>query len=200
MLGSVTSPLAPLPRRGGQLELVYSYITSSTYYIITPFCIVLFYNFEIMRKALLYISLTLLLLLIGGVIWHVGYLNGLATKKSYPEDTWLAKCDKKEALIIVAHDDDAVACAGTISRLTNEGWTVREFCFYDEGNADRIKSRKEGTKRTQDIQGLKDFGWINQSLRKKSDSSAALSIPYAAFDSVYRTNDIDTLIKALIYH
>ena len=152
-----------------------------------------------MRKVILYISLTVLLLLIGGIIWHVGYLKGLATKKSYPEDTWLAKCDKKEALIIVAHDDDAVACAGTISRLTNEGWTIREFCFYDEGNAERIKSRKEGTKRAQEIQGLKDFGWINQHLLKNPAANPPLSIPYTAFDSVYRTNDINTLIKSLIY-
>ena len=156
-----------------------------------------------MRKILVYSGFILLLLLIAGVAWHISYLRALNTKHSYPADTYLANCHKKEAIIIVAHDDDAVSCAGTIARLTAAGWNVREFCFYgysmSEGDTARQKIRKESTKKVRDIEGLKAFNWFDLDLRKKPALKPPLSIPYAAFDSVYRFDTVEAIIASLLY-
>lgn len=62
-------------------------------------------------------------------------LEALAPTENYPQDTYLASAQKKKALIVVAHDDDLVGMAGTISMLNQQGWEVREICFISEDEA-----------------------------------------------------------------
>lgn len=54
-------------------------------------------------------------------------LRKFAATETYPEDSYLDKSTNKRALIIVAHDDDDCGMAGTIARLTDNGWTIRQL-------------------------------------------------------------------------
>ena len=75
-------------------------------------------------------------------------LTQMAPIESYPADTWLSGQTHKKALIIVAHDDDAMSCAGTVSMLTAQGWDIEMLCFYTALPADSVRNRQ----RMQDIQ------------------------------------------------
>ena len=56
-------------------------------------------------------------------------LKTFAATEVYPEDTFLDTVQNKRALIVVAHDDDDCAMAGTIAMLTDKGWKVRQLSF-----------------------------------------------------------------------
>ena len=59
-------------------------------------------------------------------------LEALAPTESYPTDTYLTSAEKKKALVVVAHDDDLVGMAGTIAKLNQQGWEIKEICFISE--------------------------------------------------------------------
>ena len=52
------------------------------------------------------------------------YLKKFAATESYPADSFLDTLTNKRALIIVAHDDDDCAMAGTLVKLKSQGWTI----------------------------------------------------------------------------
>lgn len=54
-------------------------------------------------------------------------LNYFAATETYPEDRFLDTVTIKKGLIVVAHDDDDCAMAGTIAKLTADGWTIRQL-------------------------------------------------------------------------
>lgn len=54
-------------------------------------------------------------------------LKRFAAVETFPEDTYLNQVSNKKALIIVAHDDDDCAMSGTISKLTQEGWRIKQL-------------------------------------------------------------------------
>ncbi len=56
-------------------------------------------------------------------------LKRFAATEVYPEDSYLDTISNKRALIIVAHDDDDCVMAGTIAKLTANGWTIRQLSF-----------------------------------------------------------------------
>ena len=64
------------------------------------------------------------------VAFHLNWLYRLHGNERYPEDKFLANASRKIALIVVAHDDDAIGCAGTTSELTANGWQVHFLTFY----------------------------------------------------------------------
>jgi N-acetylglucosamine malate deacetylase 2 len=86
---------------------------------------------------------------------HFFYLRSKAPKESYPEDAWLNTATNKTALIIVAHDDDAISCSGTIIRLCKDGWKVKELCFYNTNTDPKVNERNR--QRQQDIQKVKEI-------------------------------------------
>lgn len=47
-----------------------------------------------------------------------------APVETYPDDTLLQTIDVKRAMIVIAHDDDMCAMAGTMSLLNKEGWEI----------------------------------------------------------------------------
>ena len=59
-------------------------------------------------------------------------LEKMAPVEHYADDNWLLNQTRKQALIIVAHDDDAISSAGTVSMLTANGWEVHMLCFYHD--------------------------------------------------------------------
>lgn len=54
-------------------------------------------------------------------------LRKFAATETYPEDIYLKEVSSKRALIIVAHDDDDCMMSGTIAKLTNNGWKIKQL-------------------------------------------------------------------------
>lgn len=54
-------------------------------------------------------------------------LRKFAATETYPDDCFLDTVSNKRALVIVAHDDDDCAMAGTIAGLTADGWNIRQL-------------------------------------------------------------------------
>ena len=63
--------------------------------------------------------------------------------EKFSEDTFLDKATDKTALIVVAHDDDAIGCAGTVTELTKKGWKVYLLTFYGHWKAEDNPIRKK---------------------------------------------------------
>lgn len=56
-------------------------------------------------------------------------IKKFAPVENYPEDTYLDTVTVKRALIIVAHDDDDCAMAGTLALLHSKGWKIKQYSF-----------------------------------------------------------------------
>jgi len=56
-------------------------------------------------------------------------LRRFAATEVFPADTYLDTVANKRALIIVAHDDDDCMMAGTIAKLTADGWAIKQLSF-----------------------------------------------------------------------
>jgi hypothetical protein len=56
-------------------------------------------------------------------------LRKYAATETYPRDTFLDTVTIKRAVIILAHDDDDCAMAGTLVRLKKEGWEIEQWSF-----------------------------------------------------------------------
>lgn len=65
-----------------------------------------------------------------------------APVENYPNDSLLQTIENKRAMIVIAHDDDMCAMAGTISMLNNSGWEIAVVSFSKtpERNAAQIKA------------------------------------------------------------
>lgn len=61
-------------------------------------------------------------------------LKQFAATEVYPNDTFLDMVSNKRALIIVAHDDDDCAMSGTISKLTANGWNIKQLSLISHNN------------------------------------------------------------------
>lgn len=53
----------------------------------------------------------------------------MTATETFPNDTYLDTISNKKALIILAHDDDDCAMAGTIAKLKAAGWQVKQLSF-----------------------------------------------------------------------
>ena len=69
-------------------------------------------------------------------------LRQYAATETYSEDTILQHLPIKRAMIVIAHDDDMCAMAGTVSQLNKQGWeiAVMSFAKTPERNAAQIKA------------------------------------------------------------
>jgi len=56
-------------------------------------------------------------------------LKAFAATEKYPADSFLDTVSNKSALVIVAHDDDDCLMAGTIAKLHNSGWKIKQLTF-----------------------------------------------------------------------
>ena len=82
-----------------------------------------------MRKKVKLFAILAMIVIIA-VSVHLYWLTRLNGSEVFPRDTYLDSETNKAALIVVAHDDDAIGCAGTISELTKKGWKVHFLTFY----------------------------------------------------------------------
>jgi len=67
-----------------------------------------------------------------------------APVENYNNDTILESIEKKKAMIVIAHDDDMCALAGTASLLNKNGWDIAVISFSKtpERNAAQVKACK----------------------------------------------------------
>ena len=146
-----------------------------------------------MRKTIVWVAIAAILL----ISIHYLFLSRKAPKETYPDDILLDTIKEKKAVIIVAHDDDGIAVAGTVSRLCSLGWDVRELCFYnaaaDETKTARTQQRQEDLLTVKQIEGLSDFVYLTIPYRNVTNLSAPEYMPLTKkeFDKQYST---DTLL------
>jgi LmbE family N-acetylglucosaminyl deacetylase len=153
-----------------------------------------------MRKFIVW---TFVLLIIA-ILSHFFYLRTKAPKESYPDDTWLRTAKNKIALIIVAHDDDAISCAGTITQLCKEGWNIKELCFYNEVDdpkkLERIEQRKMDIQKVKEIEGLSSFEFVTIPFRNLKLLSTLEYMPVTKdeFDKQYNQDTMLFYIREMI--
>lgn len=151
-------------------------------------------------KNILYKLLVLCALLCVGC--NVVYIIWNAPHESYPEDRFLSEQKDKNALIIVAHDDDAVAFSGLISKLTSEGWEVSFVCFYGHWKPEEFPTRKNEVARAAEIQHIKNIETIDFSFWLKDTDAVWMPIPYKDFPVKMKTDSILYFVERSIakYH
>lgn len=149
-------------------------------------------------KRFLIIFLIVISVAIGA---HIYYLTTLSATEKYPGDDYLLNAADKNALIIVAHDDDMVGSSGTISMLCDKGWTIREMCFYQQGGLyfkkDSAKNpiRKRSLQTVAEIQGLQGIDPIDFNFRNDMETEKSyMPMPYEQFSKNYKTDSLLTLI------
>jgi len=144
-------------------------------------------------KKLLIILISIFIICLIAFIIHILSIKKLAPTEEYPYDTYLDKEQNKKALIVVAHDDDAVAFAGTTSTLAEEGWDISFLCFYPyHWRPEDNPTRKIEMVNVKQIQGLKDIYLIDMEIRNRLDTveDAWKPIPYEQFAANF---NIDSL-------
>lgn len=149
-----------------------------------------------MRSIVVFITAAVMLF----ILFHFINLSHKAPKESYPEDSWLSMTANKTALVIVAHDDDAIGAAGTVLKLTASGWTVKELCFYntvnDEEKNERIRQRQLDTEKVKEIEGLSEFRFFNLPFRYPDKRSVPEYMPIAREELPLHYNT-DTLLYCI---
>ncbi len=150
-------------------------------------------------SRILKICLLLVIGVVALIIGHVVYLKYLFQADAYPMDRLLEKQTNKTALIIVAHDDDAIGMSGTIAFLCKHGWEVRELCFY-QGWKNKDSIRKRDLERVATLLGMKSVEYHDIELRKDREKVEKpwLPIPYADFEGAYNRDTALHYISKLI--
>ncbi|MBK6541067.1 MAG: PIG-L family deacetylase [Flavobacteriales bacterium] len=151
------------------------------------------------------IALWSLAVLALGLGCHLYYLSTLAAVETYPEDDHLLREPNRSALVIVAHDDDMVGSAGTMSMLCDNGWHVREMCFYQQGGLyfkkDSAKNpvRKLCLQHVADIQGFAGVDPVDLNYRKDMMlEEPYMPIPVASFADEFLVGPLEERIGRYI--
>lgn len=156
-------------------------------------------------KRIIRILIVIIVIALLAITGHLLYLKTLAPKETYPDDTWLASASNKTALIIVAHDDDMIGSSGTISMLCNNGWQIREMCFYQQrglyAQKDSLKNpvRKKDLQTAATLQGIKSVSTIDFNFRYNMDTKEAyMPMPYSAFSKSFMIDSLTGYIARYI--
>lgn len=157
-----------------------------------------------MKKSRRFLLITLILSIIAIAV-HLYYISTLAPTEKYPEDTYLFSSTDKNALIIVAHDDDMATTAGTITQLCKSGWNIRELCFYQQGGLyfkkDSTKNpiRKQSLQQAVVIQGLAGADPVDFNFRNDMETEKSyMPMPYSEFPKNYKLDSLATIIAGYI--
>ena len=152
------------------------------------------------KKRILTVVLVMIIAIIAMIIGHLYYLNTLSKADPYPLDRFLLSQTNKKALIIVAHDDDAIGMSGTIAFLCKNDWEIRELCFY-QGWKNKDSTRKVDLKSVANLLGMAGVEYHDIELRRNRENIKKpwLPIPYADFEKSYNKDTayyyIDKFIK-----
>jgi LmbE family N-acetylglucosaminyl deacetylase len=130
---------------------------------------------------------------------HLYWLSNLNGDETFQQDTFLGSAPNKTALIIVAHDDDAIGCAGTITELTKKGWKVHFLTFYGNWRKEDNPMRKKEVEQVAQIQNLSSTHLIDFSLQKTDTVKEPwLPIPYSEFSNYLEVDSVKAMISATI--
>lgn len=130
---------------------------------------------------------------------HLYWLYRSQGEESFPQDTFLASAPNKTALIVVAHDDDAIGCAGTVSELSKMSWKVHFLTFYGHWRKEDNPRRKEEVARVAKIQQLASTDLIDFSIQRSDTVKEPWRpIPYAAFPDYMQTDSLKIFISRAI--
>lgn len=145
---------------------------------------------------LLLLSIPIVLIII--IFGHLYWLKSLNGNEQFSADTFLDSVTNKTALIVVAHDDDAIGCAGTISELTKKGWKVHFLTFYGHWRKQDNPIRKKEVERVAEIQRLSTTTLLDFSLQRSDTVREPwLPIPYAQFPEYM---DVDSLRRIIAFN
>lgn len=145
---------------------------------------------------LLLLSIPIVLIII--IFGHLYWLKSLNGNGQFSADTFLDSVTNKTALIVVAHDDDAIGCAGTISELTKKGWKVHFLTFYGHWRKQDNPIRKKEVERVAEIQRLSTTTLLDFSLQRSDTVREPwLPIPYAQFPEYM---DVDSLRRIIAFN
>lgn len=129
-------------------------------------------------------------------------LEKMAPVEHYADDNWLLNQTRKQALIIVAHDDDAISSAGTVSMLTANGWEVHMLCFYHDipENVTRNLQRQQDVQQAIAAQGIRSitFHTLNYRAHHTAYPKLYAYVPEEMRDSIYRMDTLTLLIQQFI--
>jgi len=150
-------------------------------------------------KKIVKTGIVIILIGICTVALHIIYLFTLTPKEKYPEDSYLKNEQKKTALIIVAHDDDATGFSGTTSLLAANGWDINFLCFYTHLHRPEDNPiRKQEMKKVSEIQGLKNLDLIDFAIAKNKSKQGYMPIPYNQFPEYYKIDSLKMYIQDAI--
>lgn len=136
---------------------------------------------------------------IGLISVHLIYLFTWRPSEQYSKDIFLSEAKEKRALIIEAHDDDAISCAGTISMLAKQGWTIDYVTFYGRWKSEMNDIRKAELKKACEIQGIHSVNAIDFSLQKTDTVKMPwMPVPYQRFNDYFLMDSIQSIIKTKI--
>lgn len=109
--------------------------------------------------------------------------------EKYPKDTILSNLKSKRAMIVIAHDDDMCATAGTIAMLNNDGWEIAVVSMS------KTTTRNEAQRKAcRPIMDTVYFAKISQrELRNDLDEVEKLyeAIPKEQFKKVFNSKAIE---------
>lgn len=142
---------------------------------------------------------TVSILIVFAIVGHIFWLKSLNGNETFPADDFLATASNKTALIIVAHDDDAIGCAGTISQLTKKGWQIHFLTFYGNWRKEDNIIRKAEVNQVAEIQQLKSVSLVDFNIQKSDTVQQPwMPIPYKNFNEFFKIDSLKLLITAAI--
>lgn len=152
-----------------------------------------------MKKILLFILLAAVFL----ITIHYFNLKSKAATETYPDDAFFDQQSNKTALIIVAHDDDAISSAGTIIKLCKAGWTVKELCFYHQTTDEKLNARnlqrQKDIEQVKQIEGLTEFKTVTLPYRNISDNALSyMPMDKKEFSKYYNKDTLLHYIRSFI--
>ncbi|MGC4020719.1 MAG: PIG-L family deacetylase [Cyclobacteriaceae bacterium] len=105
----------------------------------------------------------------------------------------------------MAHDDDMVSAAGTMTMLCKNGWQVREMCFYQQSGLyakkDSLKNpiRKKSLATVGEIQGLEGVDPVDFNFRNDTQNeSPYMPMAYTDFPKNYKMDSLEKVIGTYI--
>jgi LmbE family N-acetylglucosaminyl deacetylase len=144
-------------------------------------------------RTRLFIAATLSIVL--AISAHLYWLSALNGDEVFPRDTFLDSISNKTALIIVAHDDDAIGCAGTITELVKKGWKVHYLTFYGNWRKEDNPIRKKEVLAVAQIQHLASTTLLDFSIQRTDTVMEPwMPIPYARFSDYMKVDSIKLII------
>jgi len=109
--------------------------------------------------------------------------------ENYPNDSLLQTIDNKRAMIVIAHDDDMCALAGTASLLNNRGWEIAVVSFSK--SPERDAAQVEACKNILDTVIFVELSPEQIRNDNEKERRGYYAFPKDSFDIVFNTAEIE---------